>query len=77
VGGVARIMILTFGLALDGYKPRQPYLNHQVCGSAGLVKVLELRLGLAAWSFIRLPANYSLFQLQITLVFSQGLCRFS
>lgn len=41
-------MKLTFGLTLDGYKPRQPYFNHQFCGPAGLVKALELRLGLAA-----------------------------
>jgi hypothetical protein len=41
-------MKLTFGLALDGYKPRQPCFNHQFCCAAGLVKALELRLGLAA-----------------------------
>lgn len=40
-------MKLTFGLSLDGYKPRQPCFNHQFCGPAGLVKALELRLGLA------------------------------
>ncbi|GDY23537.1 hypothetical protein LBMAG56_48840 [Verrucomicrobiota bacterium] len=41
-------MKLTYGLALDGYKPRQPCFNHQFCGPAGLVKAMELRLGLAA-----------------------------
>jgi hypothetical protein len=33
-------MKLTFGLALDGYKPRQPCFNHQFCGPAGPVKAL-------------------------------------
>jgi hypothetical protein len=41
-------MKLTFGLALDGYKPRQACFNRQFCGPTGLVKSLELRLGLAA-----------------------------
>lgn len=41
-------MTLVFGLSLDGYKPRQTCFNHQHCGPEGLIKTLELRLGLAA-----------------------------
>jgi hypothetical protein len=40
-------MKLTFGPALDGYRPLQTCFDHQFCGPAGLVEALELRLGLA------------------------------
>jgi len=40
-------MNIPFGLSLDGFKPAQSEFNHLFCGPAGLVRALELRLGLA------------------------------
>lgn len=41
-----RLMKITFGMALDGYRPRAPTFDHLFCGPAGLVDALEVRLGL-------------------------------
>jgi len=43
-------MKVTFGLALDGFRPSVPVFNHLYCGPQGLVQALELRLGLATES---------------------------
>jgi len=43
-------MKITFGLALDGFRPSVPGFNHLYCGPHGLVQALELRLGLATES---------------------------
>lgn len=43
-------MKITFGLALDGFRPSLPVFNHLYCGPQGLVQALELRLGLATES---------------------------
>ncbi len=43
-------MKITFGLALDGYRPTTSTFNHLHCGPLGLMDVLELRMGLAGES---------------------------